>query len=288
MRLADFTRESVRALERLYPSPEARGMVLMLCRERLGVESYTYIVEPEYEIPEERLASLSSDVSRLSSGEPLQYVLGYAEFFGRKFSVNPSVLIPRPETEQLVEEVLKLLHRIGPGARVLDLCTGSGCIAWSLAMEVPGTRVTAVDISSPALSIACNQFTELPDGVIAPEFIRSDVLSLCPGLDGKFDIMVSNPPYIMEKEKALMRTNVLDHEPHLALFVPDDDPLLFYRTIAQAGARLLDSKGTGLVEINESLGLRTETLFREYGYQKTEIIRDFFSKDRFVRFCPSH
>lgn len=287
MRLSDFTRESVRTLENLYPSPEARGMVLILCRERLGVESYTYITEPGYEIPDDKLDSLSDDISRLSAGEPLQYVLGYAEFFGRRFCVNPSVLIPRPETEQLVDEALKLLRRIGPGARVLDLCTGSGCIAWSLAIEMPGTEVVAVDISAPALSVASRQFPELPDGVIAPEFVCSDVLSLCPGVEGRFDIIVSNPPYIMEREKALMRTNVLDHEPQLALFVPDNDPLLFYRAIAAVSSRLLCGNGTGLVEINETLGPATETLFRESGYKKTEIIRDFFSKERFVKFGSS-
>ncbi len=141
MLLAEFIRESVPALEKLfYPSPEARGLVLMLCEERLGVRSYTHIVEPLFEIPEPELPGLKADMSRLAAGEPIQYVLGYTEFCGRKFKVAPSVLIPRPETGQLVDESLKLLAAMGRPAKVLDLCTGSGCIAWSVALGAPGCR----------------------------------------------------------------------------------------------------------------------------------------------------
>lgn len=287
MLLADFIRKSSAALERLYPSPEARGLVSLLCRERLGVTSYTHIVEPQFEIPTAGLPVLADDMERLSEGEPIQYVLGYAEFFGRKFKVNPAVLIPRPETELLVEEAVRMLHAAGPKPRVLDLCTGSGCIAWSVAFGAPGAEVTAVDISPEALGLAEIQFSGLPAGVAAPMFVRSDVLAACPEIDGSFDLLVSNPPYVMEKEKSLMRRNVLDYEPGLALFVPDDDPLLFYRAIATAAKRLLAPTGVGMVEINEALGPETEEIFRSAGYSETEIIRDFFGKDRFVKFSSS-
>lgn len=284
MLLAEFIRESVPALEKLYPSPEARGLVLMLCEERLGVRSYTHIVEPLFEIPEAALSGLKADMSRLAAGEPIQYVLGYTEFCGRKFKVGPSVLIPRPETGQLVDESLKLLAAMGCPAKVLDLCTGSGCIAWSVALGAPGVSVTATDISEPALALARSQFEDVPSGANAPEFVCSDLLGGCREICGRFDLLLSNPPYVMEKEKAAMRRNVLDHEPGIALFVPDDDPLLFYRALASVSLRLLDSSGTGIVEINEALGSETAAVFETAGYKKTEILRDIFGKDRFVRF----
>lgn len=284
MLLAEFIRESVPALEKLYPSPEARGLVLMLCEERLGVRSYTHIVEPLFEIPEPELPGLKADMSRLAAGEPIQYVLGYTEFCGRKFKVGPSVLIPRPETGQLVDESLKLLAAMGRPAKVLDLCTGSGCIAWSVALGAPGVSVTAADISEPALALARSQFKDVSSGANAPEFVCSDLLGGCREICGRFDLLLSNPPYVMEKEKAAMRCNVLEHEPGIALFVPDDDPLLFYRALASVSLRLLDSSGTGIVEINEALGPETAAVFEAAGYRKTEILRDIFGKDRFVRF----
>ena len=284
MLLAEFIRESVPALEKLYPSPEARGLVLMLCEERLGVRSYTHIVDPLFEISEAALSGLKADMSRLAAGEPIQYVLGYTEFCGRKFKVGPSVLIPRPETGQLVDESLKLLAAMGRPAKVLDLCTGSGCIAWSVALGAPGVSVIAADISEPALALARSQFEDVPSGANAPEFVCSDLLGGCREISGRFDLLLSNPPYVMEKEKAAMRRNVLDYEPGIALFVPDDDPLLFYRALASVSLRLLDSSGTGVVEINEALGPETAAVFEAAGYKKTEILRDIFGKDRFVRF----
>lgn len=285
MRLADFIRESSSALGKLYPSPEARGLVLMLCEERLGVRSYTHVVEPEYEIPEDMLARLSGDMRRLEAFEPIQYVLGHTEFLGRRFRVDSSVLIPRPETEQLVEEALRRLP--AAPARVLDLCTGSGCIAWSVAFGRPGTEVTAVDISPEALALAAGQFSVLPSGIVPPKFVLSDVLGGCPGISGEFDMILCNPPYVMEKEKAAMRGNVLGYEPALALFVPDDDPLKFYSAVGSVASRLLAPSGIGIVEINEALGPETAAVFRAAGYEETEILRDFFSKDRFVCFRSS-
>jgi release factor glutamine methyltransferase len=194
------------------------------------------------------------------------------------------VLIPRPETEVLVSEAISGSRP----SRVLDLCTGSGCIAWTLALEMPGTEVVAVDISCEALKVASSQeFSRemAKTGAFAPEFIQSDVLAeeLDPAIEGKFDILVSNPPYVMNKEKELMRANVLDHEPHLALFVPDDDPLLFYRAIAGHASRFLSPEGFGLVEINEALGEETADVFRASGFE-ARVIRDLSDKDRFVRF----
>ena len=173
---------------------------------------------------------------------------------------------------------------------ILDLCTGSGCIAWTLALEIPGSHVTAVDISDEALSVASSQdFSEeiATTGAVRPQFIKADVLQgpeSSPIRGRQFDIIVSNPPYVMDSEKALMRTNVLDHEPHLALFVPDSDPLKFYKAIALWALALLKAGGTGIVEINEALGKETAQVFVEAGLNDVEILKDLHEKDRFVRF----
>ena len=255
-------------------------MVLMLCEDRLGVRNYTHIIEPLTGIPPESLPGLQEDLRRLMASEPLQYVLGWTEFYGRRFAVSPAVLIPRPETEQLVKEVVSFAVNLDRPARVLDLCTGSGCIAWSVKKEIPDTEVVAVDISDDALAVASSQF-EGP----SPLFVRADVLDTA--LDfpyGTFDVIVSNPPYILDGQKALMRANVLEYEPHMALFVPDDDPLLFYRAVSAWAVRLLSADGAGFVEINEDLGPETAAVFSADGWQKVSIISDFFGKQRFIRF----
>ena len=259
-------------------------MVLMLCEERLGVRSYTHIIEPATEVPEESLAGLEEDVSRLQKAEPIQYVLGRADFYGRSFDVNPSVLIPRPETEQLVKEVVSFALNLGRPARMLDLCTGSGCIAWSVLQEVPGSEVVGVDISDAALATASGQF---PHSGESPVFIKADVLDFGNGLGkhGRFDVIVSNPPYIMESQKAGMRPNVLDYEPGLALFVPDDDPLLFYRAVEHWASALLSADGAGFLEINEELGPQTAEVFTRSGWQEVQQINDFYDKTRFIRFA---
>lgn len=274
MLLSQFIRESTAALEALYPPQEAKGLVVRLDEHILGVSSYAHIVEPGLEVPADKLPALSAALGRLLSGEPLQYVLGVQEFCGRPFRVSPSVLIPRPETEQLVQEAEQGLR---PGTRVLDLCTGSGCIAWTLALDVPGCSVTAVDISEEALDVARGQFPE-PAG---PLFIQADVLDVPEAFPGApFDLIVSNPPYIRESEKARMHRNVLEHEPELALFVPDSDPLLFYRAISLWARRFLSPGGRCIVEINEELGEETAALFAGLGHVR--VIRDLFSRERFV------
>ena len=286
MLLPEFIREGAATLEALYPPKEARSLVLRLCSEVLGTESYTHIVEPKYEIPAEKLTVLQDNMKRLADGEPLQYVLGYQEFLGRRFHVAPGVLIPRPETELLVADAIArcyvrpLIDSSNQGPRVLDLCTGSGCIAWSIALEVPGAIVTGVDISKSALEIASSQFSG-----VAPRFVKADVLQLPEEFDGApFDLITANPPYIRESEKAAMHRNVLEHEPGLALFVPDDDALRFYRAIALWAQRFLKTGGSCIVEINEALGDETVLLFEAAGFKEVKKHADFFGKDRFVSF----
>lgn len=279
MLLADFIKIGSSALESIYPSPEARGLVLMLCQSRLGVKSYTHVTEPSYAVPDEALPGLQEDLARLCASEPLQYVLGQTEFCGRMFKTAPGVLIPRPETEQLVQEAEKLVAG-NPSPAILDMCTGSGCIAWTLALDLPRADVYAVDISDEALKQAEAQFPGEP----GPHFSKMDVLSaLPPGLP-PMDLVVSNPPYIMEKEKAAMRANVLEYEPGLALFVPDADPLLFYRAVADWSMALLRPGGYGIVEINEALGSETASVFELRGFTQVRVFDDFFGKMRFVSF----
>ena len=296
MLLVDFLKEGTQALESLYPAAEARNLVLMLCEELIGTQSYTHIVEPQYEVDKKGEAALEAGLERLKKGEPVQYVTGVCEFCGRKFHVTPDVLIPRPETELLVREAVKRADRIrrmrspyGKSAepvRVLDLCTGSGCIAWSVALEVPGVQVVGVDISEGALNVAQGQdFTaELKNtGALPPVFVKADVLDTAQEFSyGPFDLILSNPPYIMEKEKALMRSNVLDYEPEQALFVPDENPLLFYRAIAAWSQRFFSAEGTGISEINEELGADTQAVFTSAGFQDVEQVKDFFDKTRFI------
>ncbi|MBR5402835.1 MAG: peptide chain release factor N(5)-glutamine methyltransferase [Bacteroidales bacterium] len=296
MLLADFIKKGVAALEPLYPTAEAHSIVMMLCESLLGTKSYTHIVEPKYDIDRKAEQPLAEAMLRLQAGEPIQYVIGRSDFCGRSFKVNRNVLIPRPETELLVREAIKIAGRIqrmripyGKSAepvRVLDLCTGSGNIAWSVALGVPGARVVGVDISEPALDAARSQNFSADlkaTGALAPTFVAADILDTEQEFNyGSFDLVLSNPPYIMEKERALLRKNVVDYEPASALFVPDDDPLLFYRAVARWSERFLSPEGKGLTEINEVLPKETVAVFRDSGFGEIDVVKDFFDKNRFV------
>lgn len=265
----------------MYPSPEARGIVAMLCEYRLGVKSYTHITEPEYAVPEQALAGLEKDMARLEKAEPIQYVLGQAEFCGRPFAVNPSVLIPRPETEQLALTAIRELQSVPLGPKVLDLYTGSGCLAWTVALEVSDAVVKGVDISREALETADGQFGKGN----RPEFIQADILGDIPQpllAEAPFDMILANPPYIMEKEKSMMRPNVLEYEPGLALFVADDNALIHYDAAARWAKRLLAPGAPAIMEINENLGPQTAELMRSCGFRDVSLIKDCFGRERFV------
>ncbi len=296
MLLADFIKKGVTALEPLYPTAEAHSIVLMLCESLIGTKSYTHIVEPRYDIDRKAEQPLAEAMLRLQAGEPIQYVIGRTDFCGHSFKVNRNVLIPRPETELLVREAIKIAGRIqrmripyGKSAepvRILDLCTGSGNIAWSVALGVPGARVVGVDISEAALDVARSQNFSADlkaTGALAPTFVAADVLDTEQEFNySSFDLILSNPPYIMEKERALLRKNVVDYEPASALFVPDEDPLLFYRAVARWSQRFLSPEGKGLTEINEVLPKETVAVFRDYGFSEIDVVKDFFDKNRFV------
>ena len=317
MLLTRLIGKGVEVISCVYPEREAREMVFAYLEHQLGTKRHTHIVEPGYEVGDADASVAVSSFERMAAGEPLQYVIGLADFYGRQFRVTPDVLIPRPETEILCRNVLDSgvgcqgcgdgilpppargrgprsgrgpSEHLATAPAILDLCTGSGCIAWTLAMEMPGVEVTAVDISDEALEVASSQdFAEemARTGAVPPVFVKADVLAgpSSSRLSGhQYDILVSNPPYVMDKEKELMRPNVLEHEPHLALFVSDDDPLVFYRAISQWALAVLKPGGYGIVEINEALGPQTAGLFRDAGLRDVEIIRDLSDRDRFVSF----
>ena len=296
MLLNAFIDQGIKALEPLYPMPEARQMILMLCEETLGIKNYTHIVNPEFEISADDSSMLLAKLEDLSRGMPLQYALGFADFCGLRFKVSPAVLIPRPETELLVRDALQQASRIkrmrtayGKSAepvRVLDLCTGSGCIAWSVALNLPGTVVVGTDISDDALEVARGQDfgAELKSRqALAPVFVKSDVLDTEQEFSyGTFDLILSNPPYILPSEKSQMRINVLDYEPEGALFVPQEDPMLYYRAVARWSERFLAPEGKALTEINAQLAEETKAVFRDAGFTGIEVIKDYFYKNRFI------
>ena len=320
MLLKDIIRNGIETVSAMYPEGEAREMVFAYMEDTFGIRRHTHILEHDRTLSEADSEKAMNAFAGMASGEPLQYVTGKAYFYGREFRVTPDVLIPRPETELLCREICEdmVLWQSGEedmslsarecssateaggfanicnrtGRCILDLCTGSGCIAWTLTLENPGAEVTAIDISDGALAVASAQdFSDEMSrtGALEPIFIKADVLKgpeACQKLsqDSLFDIIVSNPPYVMDSEKALMRPNVLDHEPHLALFVSDEDPLVFYRAVAQWASRLLKDEGEGVVEINEALGNDTAGIYRRHGFVHTEIVKDLHGKDRFVRF----
>ncbi len=217
-------------------------------------------------------------VSRLLKDEPIQYIFGIADFYGMEFKVTPDVLIPRTETAELVDIIVR--DWAGKAdLNVADLCTGSGCIAVALARNLPFASVTAIDISEAALAVARENSVSLKTNV---RFVREDVLTLSP-LRESFDIIVSNPPYITEKEKAAMEPNVLDHEPALALFVPDSDPLKFYKPISRFAAGSLASGGMVYFEINPDYAREISKCLDDLGFEDIEVIKDTYAKNRFIK-----
>lgn len=299
MQIREFVLSTRQQLSELYSAEEAGAITGVLCCECMGLESYTYMVNPGLELKNRQLSSASAALERLLTGEPLQYVLGFAEFYGNRIKVSPAVLIPRPETELLCRHAIEYglmlqRKRVAYGnstrpVKILDLCTGSGCIAWTMAVNVPGSIVVGVDISSKALEVASSQNIELPKGSHAPHFVQADMLddeTLAKVLEpyGNFDIVISNPPYVMESEKVRMKSNVLDWEPSLALFVPDYNPLLFYKKIAEFCLTRFNTDSAGFVEINEALGGPTAQIFAETGFSHSEILKDLSNKNRMIRF----
>ena len=287
---------------------ERDALVSSMVVDFLHLPGYAIVTDPFADIPEIDASAFLDCAGRLSEGEPYQYITGQCEFGGRVFSVAPGVLIPRPETEYLCRLAVEKIRQMRSKSRglyerdklrILDLCTGSGCIAWTVALDIPDAEVVGLDVSAQALDIACGQFADCktPGSTPrSPRFAQCDILqgpSATGGLkdwkDGAslagffaepLDAIISNPPYILEKERVLMRRNVLEHEPDLALFVPDCNPLLFYKAISDWALELLRPGGLLLVEQNEALPAETAALFS--GFSRCETVNDLSDKPRFT------
>ena len=274
-------RELIRQLTPLRGAGEARALVRMVMEERFGLSLTDLLLCKDTDFSADDRAEFEKIASRLLSGEPVQYILGFADFCGHRFSVNPHVLIPRPETEELVRWAVED-HPAASDLRILDLCTGSGCIATSLALAYPTARVVGVDISAGALDVARRNAAALGAGNV--EFFRQNVLERdALHADAPYDLLLSNPPYVLDREAASMERHVLYHEPHLALFVPDDDPLRFYRAIASIALRVLSPGGLLYVELNAALSEETRQLFLAAGFQDVQLRNDQFQRPRMLR-----
>lgn len=277
MILSHFKIQFIAQLKNEYPVVEVESFFNLLCKDYLGLDRLQVALNPQTILEPLLHKKLDIALKRLLDHEPIQYILGKTEFFGLPFKVNSNVLIPRPETEELVEWVLEDLKN-RTGLSVLDIGTGSGCIAISLAKNLPRTKIYALDISVHALEIAKENANLNATKV---EFLQTDIL-MAKDLSRKFNAIVSNPPYVRELEKTHMQRNVLENEPKSALYVKDDDALVFYRKIAELAKANLEEKGAVYVEINQYLGKETEQVFQDQGF-KTELRKDIFGNDRMMK-----
>lgn len=270
-------RELWRTLEPLYGNGEARAITDYVLDVYFGLSKADIPCGAVEEMTAEKTAELNKIFGRLTEGEPVQYVLGRAEFSGRWFNVRPGVLIPRPETEELCAWITADSKASG-SPKVLDIGTGSGCIAITLQLDMPESKVTAWDISADALDVARENAQQLGANV---NFVKLDALNAKP--EGEWDVIVSNPPYICEKEKKDMAVNVLEHEPHTALFVPDADPLLFYRAITRLAVQTLSKGGRLYFEINPIYADDTCRMMQAEGMTAVELRSDMYGKQRMAK-----
>jgi release factor glutamine methyltransferase len=278
--IQNLIRHITAAVANIYETHEAKAMAMLVVEQVLHLSPLQLSVARQQAVTEEQWQQTAHIIERLQRHEPLQYVLGCAHFYGLELEVTPAVLIPRPETEELVD----LIVRENAGSRqlhILDLCTGSGCIPIALSAHLPVEKVYGLDISQPALAVARRNALKYDQPI---QWLQQDILKEDLALpSASLDIMVSNPPYVMESEKPFMRKNVLAFEPHLALFVPDNDALLFYNRIAELGLAHLKPGGTLYLEINEQQAAPLEQLLHKLHYDRVQALPDLFGKDRFIR-----
>ena len=255
---------------------EVQAMIRVICEDVFNYDQVDVALRQDSELPEFAQGRIADIISRLQRHEPLQYIVGTARFHGHCFKVTPAVLIPRPETEQLVDLIVD--ENPGSDLRVLDMGTGSGCIAISLARALKFPQVDALDVSRDALEVARANAADLK---VKVRFFESDMLA--PQPPARYDIIVSNPPYICWSEREAMEPNVLDYEPGQALFVPDNDPLLFYKAIVPYAAQSLERGGRLYLEINRRFGAEVKHLLEDNGFDEVRIIDDSYGNPRFVK-----
>ncbi len=271
---------ALKSLAAIYTGDELENIADWLIEHFAGYNKTQWINNPQVLVNQSAIIHFSNAIDKLLTGVPVQYVIGEVEFYHLQLLVSPGGLIPRPETEELVDIIVKE-NKQRKGLRILDIGTGSGCIALALAKHLPGCTVTAVDISEVALEIARKNAQK--NAITNIGFIQADVLNQLNLKENIFDIIVSNPPYIAAVESANMSTNVLEHEPHMALFVPDEDPLVFYKAIVKMAPQSLLPQGKIYVEINERLGEDTAAVFTPEIFSSVHLLTDLFGKHRFIK-----
>ena len=262
----------------LYEKDEANAMILILFKYYFNIDRVRMVLEPDLRLSESEMLKIHFAVKDLLKNKPIQYIIGETEFCDLKFKVNENVLIPRPETAEMISKIVNSQQStVNNHCSIIDIGTGSGCIAISLAKMISNSNVYALDISEEALKIAKeNAF----NNNVNVSFIHDDILNLKNNIETKFDIIVSNPPYVRELEKVEMHNNVLKWEPHKALFVSDNDPLIFYRSILEFAKTHLKDNGEVWFEINEYLGKEMIDLCHESGFSNVKIYKDFRDRDR--------
>jgi release factor glutamine methyltransferase len=285
MLLKTYRTTFIQELSTLYDDQEIESFFYLILEQFHTKNRVDLALHPDMEMDAMQLLRWESVLSELKNEKPIQYILGETEFYGIPFLVNENTLIPRPETEELVEWIIKSTNYEiqSTKLRILDVGTGSGCIAISLAKNISNAAVSAIDVSEKALATA-KKNAEINKVIV--DFICADVLKLLTfdfRLSEKFDIIVSNPPYVRNLEKAEIKPNVLEYEPHLALFVDDNDALLFYRKIAQLAQKNLSENGMLFFEINQYLGKETVELLEDLGFKNIELKKDIYGNDRMIR-----
>ena len=275
-----------KTLKKLYPTSEIDTFLFLLLEEYLNFKRIDVVLKSNFEISHEDLTLLKSSTKLLEQEVPIQYILGKTEFYGFPFILNEHVLIPRPETEELVTSVLNKISKLEPlhpiekekKLKILDIGTGSGCIPISLKRSLPFAEITAIDIANEALIIAQKNASLNKVNI---NFIQQNILKTT-ALDDIYDIIISNPPYVRVSEKIEIKNNVLKNEPHLALFVEDNNPLIFYSKIAELAKSHLTKNGTLFFEINQYLGKETVELIKLKGFNKIQLKKDIFGHDRII------
>ena len=281
MEIIAFKKQFFSALSEIYPETEIQSFFNILIEFKLNLKRIDIALEPTFKIEATALNYLEKATSDLKKQIPIQYIIGETEFYGLRFYVNKNVLIPRPETEELVDWIINdwKTQNLKSTIKILDIGTGSGCIPISLAKNISNADVSSIDVSSEAIKTAKKNALL---NEIDVKFIEADILNTS-NLPNKFNVIVSNPPYVRELEKQEMQKNVLDHEPTLALFVEDENPLLFYDKIAELAKNYLSKNGQLYFEINQYLGVETVELLKTKGFTTIELNKDLFGVDRMIK-----
>ncbi|AMO18962.1 protein-(glutamine-N5) methyltransferase, release factor-specific [Flavobacterium columnare NBRC 100251 = ATCC 23463] len=280
MLLQEYKIQFAEELQKIYDEKEVESFFTLLLEAFHGMKRIDFALNPQLELDALQLLQWETVLDQLKQEKPIQYILGETDFFGMSFYTNEYTLIPRPETEELVDWVIQTVSttKKGEKVRILDIGTGTGCIAISLAKNIPMAEVYAIDVSLKALEVAKRNAKR---NNVTIEFIHQDLLIL-ESLETTFDIIVSNPPYVRNLEKLEIKKNVLDYEPHLALFVEDTDPLIFYKKIAQLALKSLSKKGCLFFEINQYLGKEMIELMEDFGFENINLHKDIYGNDRML------